>query len=92
MRQRERLLAVAVAEMAMASGLGAVVEVALDAASAFGEDQGRYLATAPAGVVIDGTTRIGTVGGDTLVLNGETVTLAELKRTHEATLPAMIKG
>ncbi len=85
-------LAVAVAEMAMASGLGAVVEVALDAASAFGEDQGRYLVTAPAGVVIDGATRIGTVGGDTLVLNGETVTLAELKRTHEATLPAMIKG
>jgi phosphoribosylformylglycinamidine synthase len=85
-------LAVAVAEMAMASGLGAVVEVALDAASAFGEDQGRYLVTAPAGVVIDGATRIGTVGGDTLVLNGETVTLADLKRTHEATLPAIIKG
>ena len=85
-------LAVAVAEMAMASGLGAIVEVALDAASAFGEDQGRYLVTAPAGVVIDGATRIGTVGGDALVLNGETVTLAELKRTHEATLPAMIKG
>jgi phosphoribosylformylglycinamidine synthase len=36
--------------------------------------------------------RIGTLGGDTLVLNGETVTLAELKLTHEATLPAMIKG
>jgi phosphoribosylformylglycinamidine synthase len=85
-------LAVAVAEMAMASGLGAVVEVALDAASAFGEDQGRYLVTAPAGVVIDGATLIGTVGGDALVLNGETVTMAELKRTHEATLPAMIKG
>jgi phosphoribosylformylglycinamidine synthase len=85
-------LAVAVAEMAMASGLGAIVEVALDAASAFGEDQGRYLVTAPAGVVIDGATRIGTVGGDTLLLNGETVTLAELKRTHEATLPAMITG
>jgi len=85
-------LAVAVAEMAMASGLGAVVEVALDAASAFGEDQGRYLVTAPAGVVINGATLIGTVGGDALVLNGETVTMAELKRTHEATLPAMIKG
>ena len=85
-------LAVAVAEMAMASGLGAVVEVALDAASAFGEDQGRYLVTAPAGVVIDGAMRSGTLGGDTLVLNGETVTLAELKLTHEATLPAMIKG
>jgi phosphoribosylformylglycinamidine synthase len=85
-------LAVAVAEMAMAGGLGAKVEAALDAASAFGEDQGRYLVSAPAGVVIDGATRIGTVGGDALVLNGETVTLAELKRTHEATLPAMIKG
>jgi len=85
-------LAVAVAEMAMASGLGAIVEVTLDAGSAFGEDQGRYLVTAPAGVVIDGAMHIGTVGGDTLVLNGETVTLAELKRTHEATLPAMIKG
>ncbi len=85
-------LAVAVAEMAMASGLGAVVEVALDAGSAFGENQGRYIVTAPAGVAIGGATRIGTVGGDALVLNGETVTLAELKRTHEATLPAMIKG
>ena len=85
-------LAVAVAEMAMASGLGAIVEGALAAASAFGEDQGRYLVTAPAGVAIAGATRIGTVGGDALVLNGETVTLAELKRTHEATLPAMIKG
>jgi len=85
-------LAVAVAEMAMASGLGATVELALDAASAFGEDQARYLVTAPAGVTIDGATRIGTVGGDALVLNGEVVTLADLKRINEATLPAMIKG
>ena len=85
-------LAVAVAEMAMASGLGATVDLALDAASAFGEDQGRYLVTAPAGTVIDGATRIGTVGGDALVLNGETVALSELKRINEATLPAMIKG
>jgi phosphoribosylformylglycinamidine synthase len=85
-------LAVAVAEMAMASGLGATVEVALDAGSAFGEDQGRYLVTAPAEIIIDGATRIGTVGGDALVLNGETVALAELKRINEATLPAMIKG
>jgi len=85
-------LSVAVAEMAMASGLGAIVEVALAAASAFGEDQGRYLVTAPAGVAIDGATRIGTVGGDTLMLNGEAVSLADLKRINEATLPAMLKG
>ena len=90
-------LAVAVAEMAMssglgASGLGATVELALDAGSAFGEDQGRYLVTAPAGVAIAGAVRIGTVGGDALVLGGERVTLIELKRIHEATLPAMLKG
>ena len=85
-------LAVAVAEMAMASGLGANVEVALDAAAAFGEDQGRYLVTAAAGAVIDGAVRIGTVGGDALVLNGEAVSLADLKRVHQGKLPAMIAG
>ena len=85
-------LVVALAEMALASGLGAVVDGRLDAATAFGEDQGRYLVTAPAGVDIPGATRIGTVGGDALVLNGETVALAELKRLHEDALPAMIRG
>jgi phosphoribosylformylglycinamidine synthase len=85
-------LVVALAEMALASGLGAVVDGRLDAATAFGEDQGRYLVTAPAGVEIPGATRIGTVGGDALVLNGEAVALAELKRLHEDALPAMIRG
>ena len=89
-------LAVALAEMAMAGGLGATVEVPLTAATAFGEDQGRYLITAPADVAIAGATRIGTVGGPeglgALVLNGEAAALAELKRVHEATLPAMIAG
>ncbi len=85
-------LVVALAEMALAGGLGAVVEGRLDAATAFGEDQGRYLVTAPAGVAIPGATRIGTVGGDALVLNGEAVALAELKRLHEDALPAMIRG
>ena len=66
--------------------------MALDAGSAFGEDQGRYLVTAPASVAIAGAVRIGTVGGDALVLGGERVTLIELKRIHEATLPAMLKG
>jgi phosphoribosylformylglycinamidine synthase len=85
-------LVVALAEMAMASGLGAVVDTALNAATAFGEDQGRYLVTAPAGVTIPGAARIGTVGGDALVLNGAAVTLADLKQLHEAALPAMIGG
>ena len=85
-------LAVALAEMALAGGIGATIEPALDAAAAFGEDQGRYLVTAPAGTVIEDAIRIGTVGGDALVLNGTPVALADLKRVHEATLPAMLKG
>jgi phosphoribosylformylglycinamidine synthase len=85
-------LAVAVAEMALAGRLGAVVDVALDAAAAFGEDQGRYLVTAPAGVAIAGASCIGTVGGDALVLNGVALPLADLRRVHETSLPAMMAG
>ncbi len=85
-------LAVALAEMALAGGLGAVVDATLDAASAFGEDQGRYLVTAPAGLTVAGATRIGTVGGDALVLNGAALPLADLRRAHEAALPAMLAG
>ena len=63
----------------------------------FGEDQGRYLvATAPeeteamiwhaaeAGLPC---LRIGTTGGDALVLGGEAVPLATLRRAHEDWLP-----
>jgi phosphoribosylformylglycinamidine synthase len=85
-------LAVALAEMALAGGLGAVVEVALDAAAAFGEDQARYLLTAPAGIDVAGATRIGTVGGEALVLNGAALPLAALRRVHEAALPALMAG
>jgi phosphoribosylformylglycinamidine synthase len=85
-------LAVAIADMALAGGLGAVVDMGLNAATAFGEDQGRYLVTAPAGVAIAGATRIGTVGGDALVINGKPLPLAQLKHGHEARLPAMVKG
>ncbi|WP_353217846.1 phosphoribosylformylglycinamidine synthase subunit PurL [Sandarakinorhabdus sp.] len=85
-------LAVALAEMGLANGLGAIVEARLTAAAAFGEDQGRYLVTAPAGVAIAGTTRIGTVAGDALVLNGAALPLADLRRIHETALPAMMAG
>ncbi|WP_336977517.1 phosphoribosylformylglycinamidine synthase subunit PurL [Altererythrobacter fulvus] len=56
-------LLVAIAEMALAGGFGAQLDVELDAAKAFGEDQGRYVVTAPAGVEIPGAQRLGTVGG-----------------------------
>jgi phosphoribosylformylglycinamidine synthase len=85
-------LAVALAEMALAGGWGAVADLTLDAASAFGEDQARYLVTAAAGVTIADAVRIGRVGGDTLVLNGTALPLAELRRAHETALPAMMAG
>ena len=85
-------LAVALADMALAGGLGAVVDVSLDAATAFGEDQGRYLVTAPAGATLADAVRIGTVGGDALVLSGTALPLAALRQAHETALPAMMAG
>ncbi|MCP5367174.1 MAG: phosphoribosylformylglycinamidine synthase subunit PurL [Hyphomicrobiales bacterium] len=98
-------LLVALAEMAMAGGIGATVEVAgphLHAAL-FGEDQGRYVvalaesgaeallaAAAAAGVP---ARRIGTTGGADLVLNGgPSVAVAELAAAHEAWMPAYMGG
>ncbi len=59
-------LLVAIAEMALAGGFGAQLDIELDAAEAFGEDQGRYVVTAPAGVEIPGAQRLGTVGGSSV--------------------------
>jgi len=84
--------AIALADMAMASRLGAVINMALDAGAAFGEDQGRYVVTAPAGVALPGATRIGTVGGDALVLGGTAIPVSALRAAHEATLPAIMRG
>ena len=72
-------LIVAVAEMALASGKGAQLSGELTTAAAFGEDQGRYVVTAAAGVDIPGAVKIGTVGGDQVA----GVSLAELRSAHE---------
>jgi phosphoribosylformylglycinamidine synthase len=99
-------LAVALAEMAMAGGIGATIE-ALPAGPAhallFGEDQARYLVTVPAasaeavraeiaaaGVPV---TVLGRTGGAMLALAGETpVAVSELKSAHETWLPAYMAG
>jgi phosphoribosylformylglycinamidine synthase II len=73
-------LLVALAEMAMASGLGVALEVELDAAQAFGEDQSRYVVTTPADVVLEGATRLGLVGGASVA----GVPVATLKAANEA--------
>ncbi len=92
-------LAVALAEMAMAGGIGATVEAfGPEHAFFFGEDQGRYALTAlpaetapileaaaQAGVAV---ARIGVTGGDALTLGrAAPVGLQALRAAHETWLP-----
>ena len=99
-------LAVALAEMAMAKGIGATIE-ALPAgpthAVLFGEDQGRYLLSLPTGaaeaVVAEAKAAgvpaeiIGKTGGSELALPGEAaVSIAALRKTHESWLPDYMAG
>ena len=99
-------LAVALAEMCLAGGVGAKIErlpPGLKRAALFGEDQGRYLvAVSPhhvAEIASDAEARgvasmqIGIVGGEALILPGEApILLAELQRAHEDPLPAYMAG
>jgi phosphoribosylformylglycinamidine synthase II len=100
-------LLVAIAEMAMASGLGASlapVPAAIPAhAFWFGEDQARYIATvhtgavdaiiARAGIAGVPVRRIGTTGGEALTIPGEQALLVEqLRARFEAWLPQYMAG
>ena len=96
-------LLVALAEMAMASGIGARLSPAPEGIPThgfwFGEDQARYvLAVADGAALIAqakaaGVTarRIGTAGGGDLVLpDGTAISVSTLAAAHEATLPALM--
>ncbi len=105
-------LLVAVAEMALAAGavLGALVEVPEPDRAAgvppahawlFGEDQGRYLVTAPqAGPVLEAAAasgvparQIGRTGGVALKAStGHTISLEELRAAHEGWLPRYMEA
>ena len=98
-------LLVAIAEMAMASGIGAEFDRAPLAAHAFwfGEDQGRYVVTVAAGVAETVMARaraagvparqIGLTGGDALTLEGERpILVAKLRERFEGWLPAYVAG
>ncbi len=92
-------LLVAVTEMALAGGAGAVLDVGGGAAFWFGEDQARYVVTtrpaetgrllalaAERGVRLG---RVGTTGSDSVSIGGEArVLLARLWVAHEEWLPA----
>ncbi|MDP9056311.1 MAG: phosphoribosylformylglycinamidine synthase subunit PurL [Pseudomonadota bacterium] len=73
-------LLVALAEMALAGGKGCTLDIDLDAGSAFGEDQSRYVVTARAGASVDGARRIGSVGGDSVM----GIDLTVLREANEA--------
>ncbi|MFN3456597.1 MAG: phosphoribosylformylglycinamidine synthase subunit PurL [Novosphingobium sp.] len=73
-------LLVALTEMALAGGMGCALDVALTTAAAFGEDQSRYVVTTKAGEVLDGATKLGTVGGSQVA----GVELAVLREANEA--------
>jgi phosphoribosylformylglycinamidine synthase II len=99
-------LAVALAEMAMAKGIGARIEAlpaGLAHAVLFGEDQGRYLLSLPAdaaeAVIAEAKAAgvpaeiIGKTGGSALALPSEAaISIAALRKTHESWLPDYMAG
>jgi len=99
-------LAVALAEMAMASGIGAIVNEVTDSSPVevfFGEDQGRYLITADASrmdVLQDRAKQakvflpwIGRTGGTDLKLgDSRAISVAMLREAHETWFPAYMAG
>ena len=97
-------LLVALAEMAMASGIGAVLEHPSDVpahAFWFGEDQARYVVTAKdsdqvlqrAKKAAVPVTRLGATGGDVLAAAGaRPLRVGELRQRFEAWLPAYMAG
>jgi phosphoribosylformylglycinamidine synthase len=100
-------LLVAVAEMAMAGGMGATLTapegLALDYGWLFGEDQARYLVTcaadlagalaAEAAAADVPILVIGQTGGAQLTLpSGHTISVDELKAAHESWLPNYMSG
>jgi len=99
-------LAVALAEMAMASGIGATVNQLNDQSpipSFFGEDQGRYLVTirpddletilAKAEAAGIFAPWIGNTGGSDLKLgDSHAISIAKLRQVHENWFPAFMAG
>ena len=97
-------LLVALAEMAMAAGIGAAIECPPGLAAhafLFGEDQGRYLIATAAPDVVKANAHkagvpviaLGMTGGDQLTVKGAgAISVVELKRLNEAWLPSYMEG
>jgi phosphoribosylformylglycinamidine synthase len=93
-------LLVAVAEMAMASGIGATLHIPLEAGLLFGEGQARYILVTATPEAIEARAtaaavpvrRLGITGGEALVLAGDSISVNALKDAHEGWLPAYMAG
>ncbi|PTR12700.1 MULTISPECIES: phosphoribosylformylglycinamidine synthase subunit PurL [unclassified Novosphingobium] len=81
-------LLVALTEMALAGNIGVTLDAPLTTAQAFGEDQSRYVVTTPAGMVLDGATKLGTTGGQAVA----GVPLAALREANEAFFRDWMEG
>ena len=88
-------LLVAAAEMALAGNIGITLD-AMDTAFAFNESQSRYLVTYKADRPLDRAKvpfeKIGTTGGDALVVNGQPITLAALREANESFFRDWMEG
>ncbi|GEN98803.1 phosphoribosylformylglycinamidine synthase subunit PurL [Novosphingobium sediminis] len=89
-------LLVALAEMAMASGIGCKLEEIGDHFTAFGEDQGRYIVTSAVADTIQAAgipmIRIGTTGGTAVTGPGFAVEIASLREANEAFFKDWMEG
>jgi phosphoribosylformylglycinamidine synthase subunit PurL len=88
-------LLVAIAEMALAGRIGAMLDPIDDVAELFGEDQGRYVVTAPSGVDIPNARKIGTVTGHRIAFLSSanpSVDLDALREAHEGFFPSLMGG
>jgi len=89
-------LLVALAEMAMASGIGCTLEQIGDHFTAFGEDQARYIVTSTVADTIQAAgipmTRIGTTGGNAVSGPGFSVGITDLRAAHESFFEEWMEG
>jgi len=93
-------LLVAVAEMAMASGIGVTLDLPAEAGLLFGEDQARYIIAtanpeaieAKAGAASVPVRRLGKTGGADLALGSDSIAVKALKDAHEGWLPDYMAG
>jgi phosphoribosylformylglycinamidine synthase len=78
-------LAVALAEMALASGIGAIVDP-MTSTFAFNESQARYLVTYRSESYLDRAEvpfeKIGVTGGNAVTIGGSSVSIADLREAH----------